>query len=273
MKIVFSIFTFVCIICPLEARPDSLSYFRSLGQNISSDFNSAGDDAVFIWKEFGTIGSVNSLAIGGGVIAGTGVAFLVDEQLRTELQKGHTESLDKLNSTFREYGSTYSILGSSVGIYVVGLLTESEEIRTTGRLVTEALFVSGCINGSLKVIIGRGRPYLNVGNDKFKPLNFANNYNSLPSGHTTVAFTISTVLADQIDRWWATVGLYGLATATAYSRMYNDAHWLSDVFLGASIGYISGKLITTAHRNRKSTNSSLFRLYPTIGGVGCTYQF
>ena len=43
--------------------------------------------------------------------------------------------------------------------------------------------------------------------------------------------------------------------------------------LGASIGYFSGKLITSAHQAQKSTTSTSLRLYPTMGGVGCTYQF
>ena len=43
---------------------------------------------------------------------------------------------------------------------------------------------------------------------------------------------------------WATVGLYTLATATGLSRVYDNQHWVSDVFLGAAVGIASAKLAT-----------------------------
>ena len=43
---------------------------------------------------------------------------------------------------------------------------------------------------------------------------------------------------------------YGLGALTAYSRMHVDAHWLSDVTLGAGIGMISGWAVTRWHATR-----------------------
>ena len=41
---------------------------------------------------------------------------------------------------------------------------------------------------------------------------------------------------------WATVGLYGLATAVAWSRVNDNRHWLTDVAAGALVGITSAKL-------------------------------
>ncbi len=273
MKYFLTVLLLLGLSVPATANQDSLSYFNALGQAFSQDISAAGDDALYLFQSLGNSGSCYSLTVAGVVIAATGGAYLVDDNIRKEAATIHTSQRINLSAYIREYGGTYSIIGSSVGLYTLGLLTQSEEVRTSGRLVLEAFIVSGVVNGGLKVLLGRGRPYLNLGKDKFKPLNFLNDYNSLPSGHTTVAFTISTVLAEHIDRWWASAGLYTIAAATGISRIYDDKHWLSDVVLGASIGYFSGKLITAAHQAQRSTNSTTLRLYPTIGGVGCTYQF
>ncbi len=273
MKNILVVICSVFTLYSCKAGTDSLSYFHSIGHAIKDDWYAAGDDAVFVLHAFGRAGSTYSLTVAGGVLAATGGAYLLDGDTRSEVLNQHTLQRDNISAVFREYGGTYSILASSAGLYTLGLLTQCDEVRTSGRLVLEAFVVSGVIYGGLKVLLGRGRPYLNLGKDRFKPLNFLNDYNSLPSGHTTVAFTISTVLSDHIDRWWASAGLYTIAAATGISRIYDDKHWLSDVVLGASIGYFSGKLITAAHQAQRSTTSTSLRLYPTIGGVGCTYQF
>ena len=38
------------------------------------------------------------------------------------------------------------------------------------------------------------------------------------------------------------------AFLTAISRVYQNYHWTSDVFLGAMIGYFTGKFITDLHK-------------------------
>ncbi|MBS1537837.1 MAG: phosphatase PAP2 family protein [Bacteroidetes bacterium] len=254
-------------------QPDSTD--QNLIGTIEKDMSSAGNNASYIVGEVGSL-SWKSVAILTAVGAGSYIVSIEDEQLRTTASEGHTKTWDSFNNAVREFGGTYSIVGVAGGLYAGGLLFGSEEVRTTGRLVAEGLIVSGLVNGTLKVLFGRARPYMNTGSTNFQWLESSNDFQSFPSGHTTVAFTISTVLASQINRWWATIPLYGLAAATGYSRMYHDKHWASDVFLGAAIGYLSGKLIVSAEEHRQitaKTHTSEFRLYPTLGGIGLIYKF
>jgi membrane-associated phospholipid phosphatase len=53
---------------------------------------------------------------------------------------------------------------------------------------------------------------------------------------------LATSLSDDIHRPWASVGLYGLATAVAWSRINDNRHWLTDVTAGALVGITSAKL-------------------------------
>ncbi|WP_162842800.1 phosphatase PAP2 family protein [Mucilaginibacter pineti] len=68
--------------------------------------------------------------------------------------------------------------------------------------------------------------------------------NSFPSGHTGNAFASAEFLNQEygdISPWYSVAG-YTLAATTATLRIYNNAHWFSDVVAGAGIGILSTKL-------------------------------
>lgn len=70
------------------------------------------------------------------------------------------------------------------------------------------------------------------------------NYYSFPSGHTAASFVGAEFLRQEykdISPWYGVAG-YAMATTTAYLRMYNNKHWLSDVVAGAGIGIASTRL-------------------------------
>ncbi len=58
-----------------------------------------------------------------------------------------------------------------------------------------------------------------------------------------MAFALATSVADEIHSTPVTIGLYGAATLTGWSRMNDNKHWLSDVLAGAAIGVTSAKLM------------------------------
>lgn len=68
--------------------------------------------------------------------------------------------------------------------------------------------------------------------------------NSFPSGHSATAFLSAHLLHLEYGKSYPIVsGVgYGLATATAAGRILNNRHWVSDVFAGAAIGFLSAEL-------------------------------
>ncbi len=73
----------------------------------------------------------------------------------------------------------------------------------------------------------------------------ATHANSFPSGHTTTAFTTATVLYEEFidtNPILAYSG-YAFAIATGGLRMMNNAHYLSDVLVGAGIGILATRLV------------------------------
>lgn len=68
--------------------------------------------------------------------------------------------------------------------------------------------------------------------------------NSFPSGHTATAFMGAELL--RIEYWntspWIGFAGYLIATETAFMRIYNNRHWLTDVIAGAGIGILSARV-------------------------------
>jgi membrane-associated phospholipid phosphatase len=60
-----------------------------------------------------------------------------------------------------------------------------------------------------------------------------------PSGHTIAAFSVATIISRRYGKQhrWVSFASYAVATAVGFSRLSLSEHFLSDVFLGAALGY------------------------------------
>ena len=94
-----------------------------------------------------------------------------------------------------------------------------------------ANLISSTATQSLKRIIPKERP-----NGRF---------HSFPSGHTTLAFTNACVLYNEFHNTAPVIAYsgYAFAVTTGLFRMMNNAHWMSDVLVGAGIGILSAELV------------------------------
>ncbi len=72
-----------------------------------------------------------------------------------------------------------------------------------------------------------------------------------------MAFGLSTILARQIRKDWASGALYTLAAISAWSRLYKDEHWLTDVLIGGALGYYSATAIWRWYGQRSAVGERL----------------
>jgi membrane-associated phospholipid phosphatase len=173
-----------------------------------------------------------------GVIA---LASLLDEPVRDELQAHRTDGKDDLAAVFRRMGQPeiYGTIG--LGTIAVGLIAGDDKVTRAGQRISAGLLVAGVTTNLLKGIVGRTRPSFTTNAYRFKPFS---GRQSWPSGHTTMAFALATGVSDEIHSTPVTVGLYGAALLTAWSRQNDNKHWLSDNLGGAALGVASAKLMT-----------------------------
>jgi membrane-associated phospholipid phosphatase len=113
---------------------------------------------------------------------------------------------------------------------------------------------TGLVVQVLKHLFGRQRPHYEDGKDAWHgpsgivkrytegPLS---RYNAFPSGHTIVVWGTAAVISEKYkDHTLVPIVCYSLATLVGLSRITESRHWLSDVFMGAVLGYTIGKYVT-----------------------------
>jgi membrane-associated phospholipid phosphatase len=164
----------------------------------------------------------------------------------------------------RVWGEIYSPIVLFSGFAAYSLIADDIGTRKIAYEVGQASLYAGALSFILKLAIGRSRPYLNEGAHSFSPFTsiFNQDNKSIPSGHTTVAFILSTVLSRNVKSpvWKALA--YLPAVLTVISRVYQDQHWTSDAFAGAALGYFVATWVVDHHENNKSqvSNNSAYPL-------------
>lgn len=170
-----------------------------------------------------------------------------DENIQTWIQDRTTPTSKKISSKIvGPFGAEYAAIGL-IGTYLSGCVTRNPKLRKVALLGAESAFINGIIVGILKIVIGRSRPNDEKGAWNYYPFNFSKSIKdgsqSLPSGHTSSAFAIAACIADECQTPWIAVIGYTTATLVGISRIHDNKHWTSDVFLGSMIGIAVGKTV------------------------------
>jgi len=275
-KYSFTLFVLLLIAVPELVSASSQSNDRNVISILSDDFESAFADLGFIANDF--IDFDNSTAIKfGGVAIGTAALTYADMPMYNyiETNKIKGSGTEKFLEVVDNFGTIPVADGLAVGIYLTGLIAQDESVRTTGRLLVETLILSGFTTITTRMIIGRSRPYNELGSGTFKPFTLDYFYHSFPSGHITISFAMATLLSHRIDTWWSYTGFYSLAALNTASRLYFSAHWASDTFVSAAIGTLSALAVLKAYNHSigKKDNSSDEGLDFGISPLGIQLQY
>lgn len=189
----------------------------------------------------------------GIITAATYGLMFADQPIKNEMAKINSNKTHWLMEIGRYWGEPIPSIALSGLLLIHGYAFDNNTTKKIGFEVGQSFLYSVTVTSGLKIIIGRARP--STGNDSFtfQPFAFKNSNWSLPSGHTTVAFSLSTVLAANTDSYALKTAAFIPAFLTAFSRVYQNHHWTSDVFLGAAIGYFVGKFVTDLHDEKELT--------------------
>lgn len=180
------------------------------------------------------------------VVGGTAGLIAADPKIAPYFRK-HASSLDDLNDSFDGTITSAETALVPLSLLAAGYIRRDPYQVNTSLLAGEAFVDSEVVDVALKVITQRKRP---AGIPPSGPFNdtFFNNgkshftEGSFPSGHSIGAFAIATVIANRYHHHrWVPFAAYGLASAISLSRITTSAHFPSDVFLGASLGYAIAK--------------------------------
>jgi membrane-associated phospholipid phosphatase len=200
-----------------------------------------------------------------GVISGaTFLTMQVDQPIRDAVLRDNKRYFYSVPiEGARMYGELYSPFVFFIGFAAHSLITENISTRKIAYEIGQASLYTGAVVLTLKSIIGRARPHMNLGRATYHTFTLTgDDFHSLPGGHTATAFVISTVLSRNVEPTWLKVLVYLPAIITPISRVYQDMHWTSDNVLGGAIGFFIATWVVDLHENNDSRLhvSSIFPL-------------
>lgn len=177
-----------------------------------------------------------TVAKGSAVVVAT--MALVDKPLQDSIQRHRGVRSDRIANTFEPFGQldSFYVLG---GFYLAGHLFDAPTASAVTRDgLVASVIAGGIITPFLKLTFGRSRPKQELGAHHFRPFG---GDESFPSGHATQAFTVASVIAHHYDNApLVDITAYGIAALVGYARVEHNAHFLSDVLVGALIGTTVG---------------------------------
>jgi len=184
--------------------------------------------------------------------------YTQDGKIQIWVQKNKNDTNSHLaDDASTAYRYVLPVLGG-LGLY--GYIADDERAKRTFLLSAESFILTGIFVQTLKHTTGRHRPYTGDPYDTWSGPTRNSSYLSFPSGDASTAFAIASVVASEYDNIVVPTLAYTTASLIALERVYNNAHWSSDIFVGSAIGYFTGKAIVASHRNASGSNLSVVPL-------------
>ncbi|MBB1285236.1 phosphatase PAP2 family protein [Flavisolibacter sp. BT320] len=215
------------------------------------------------------------------------------QQFAADMRNSNSGLVDISHQVTR-FGGPYVVYAmGAIGSYA--FLFKKEKLQTATLLSAQAFITSGILERTLKLVAGRQRPFINSSSKGGpEPLFHGPFYmfresredrigSSFPSGHTTAAFAVATVFAEQYkNKSWIPLIAYSAASLVGVSRLSENKHWITDVVAGAALGYLSGKQAVRNYRRfagMAAAKKKIPSIHPTVAfqqGVltpGFVYRF
>ena len=155
------------------------------------------------------------------VMAFLGPVESLDQAIQAQVQAHRTPALERPMKTASDLGKPAVLFG---GLLLLAIADPAGP--ATARLAIAALIPVNLVVEGLKRATDRTRP-----DGEHKRSNAA-----FPSSHAANAATLAAVLARRWRR--ITIPAWLAAAMVAFSRLYLNRHWMSDVLAGVAIGVL-----------------------------------
>ncbi|WP_439558843.1 phosphatase PAP2 family protein [Dyadobacter sp.] len=157
------------------------------------------------------------------------------ESIKNEIAEERKEHFPRFKTRLDDY-LQFSALAAAYGLDAAGIKSKTDFVNRSVILVKgEILAISTVM--VLKKAFHIQRPD-------------GSSYNSFPSGHTTQAFAAATFLSEEYKgtyQWMPYVS-YTVASSVGILRVANNRHFISDVLVGAGVGFLSMKVAYWTHQ-------------------------
>jgi len=200
----------------------------------------ARDDEVFLQQKI----------LAGGLIF-TSLAF--DLKIREYFQREIYRGSSLLSRFLYNIGTFEYAAPGFAALYACSRLLEDTYLENTLLYSAQSLILTSVFTEIVKNIVRRERPR----NSPEDPLVWGEG-GSFFSGHASAAWAVLTSVAVRYPK--LKIPVYSLAGAVFLARIYEDAHWFSDVLAGSLAGYGIARIAGEFYR----AESSFFNIEPLV---------
>jgi hypothetical protein len=208
-------------------------------------------------------------AITGLTLLGTLFLLTEDEEYLSDIADTKDDNLDDTFERLRVLGR--NVPSTVAGLYLLGYFFDSKTLKSNSLESLEAVAITALIAAGSGYVIGHKGPDDSVNSDKFEPFN---KYRSMPDMDSSLVFSVASVFAYE-KHFLEAMLYYGIAAGTAYSRLYYQDAWPSDVFLGSVLGTVIGRTVAARSRNGEGSNFTLLPVLERNGqaAIGLKVEF
>jgi len=187
-------------------------------------------------------------------VAGVTTGLILTDKYTMPYFRNHQGQLDDVNDVFDAYITTAEVIAVPASLMIAGYARHDSYQVQTALLCGEAYADAAVVDLAMKAVTRRKRPIDVPPGEPFDDTFFGGGKSpfhgsSFPSGHAAGVFSVATVVANRYrNHRWVPFVAYGFATAISFSRVSTAAHFPSDVFLGAALGYTVTKYVVLRPR-------------------------
>ena len=212
----------------------------------SSSDSSAWQTVKLDYQNFYTRDRLTRLGIAfavGGVMANTDIDQDIRDWYQDQIRSPNTDSFAK---TFKNLGNGYYVIPMSLLAMGIGHLNSennaSYAIGEWGQRSLRAYVVGGPLTLFAQVATGGSRPEERPDASHWRPFQDSNGV----SGHAFVGAIPFLTIADMSDNRLVRYSAYFASTLVGWSRINDDTHFASQVFLGWYLAFESTDAVSTS---------------------------
>ncbi len=169
----------------------------------------------------------------------------VDRTVTHKVAAHRDQPIVKATGFLAEIGDQPQLVATSLGTVVIGLVARRPDMIRGGVRMFAAHAAATFVKSAIKSSIDRTRPEKAIedGKARFEPGDSDDHeQTSFPSGHTAGAVAVARAASRDIDGAGAPAALVtGLVAA---AQPLNGKHYLSDLVVGAAVGWIAEALVS-----------------------------
>jgi membrane-associated phospholipid phosphatase len=196
----------------------------------------------------------------------------LDDEVHEIAQRWQNKTVSSVSKTYGRLGLGSSNVVITAGTGIAAVITKDKKLEKAAILLTAGHILNSYAIYQLKVSFQRHRPSTGDAYNKFDWREGNKSNTSMASAHTANAFATATAFSIVYgDKKWVPVVAYSAASLVGISRIYDNAHWLSDVMAGAAVGYLSVKGVNELYKLAGKKFSFMPEVSYHYYGMGITY--